>query len=348
MRWATAAAMGTLAGKVRRLMSGGRIFNIFLYFDGGIAREYGVRHYCQHGDDDAKLAWFKALVDADFGHARRFALPRTFTQGEWSAQQRKGMDLGLFDEGLTHYRAGREPLVGLTAIVDGVPRRDVVVDLSPVHGDKVGMGLPGDMDDWLVRYTEGDLFRFDKLINDDYFAAIKLLFNARHVASAAKLLMSCIDTLAFVEHGDRSGNFARWLEDHVDLASLGITAAELWEFRNAIVHMTNLSSRAVLAGKVSPIMPFIGADHLMPRGEAGGMKPFNLYSLLMAVSAGIGKWAETYNADRAKFLKFIERYDTMISDCRLAHVLLGDTPAQADTIIDTESDAPGSTGQPVE
>lgn len=71
--------------------------------------------------------------------------------------------------------------------------------------------MPGKMPDWLVVYTEGNAFRFDKLIDDDYFAAIKLLFNARHIASTSKLLMSCVDTLAFVEFGDKRGNFVEWL-----------------------------------------------------------------------------------------------------------------------------------------
>ena len=187
--------------------------------------------------------------------------------------------------------------------------------------------MSGGMQDWLIKYTEENTFRFDKLINDDYFIAIKLLFNAHHIASAAKLLMSCIDTMAFVEHGDKNGNFTEWLDSFVDLTPLGITAAELWEFRNSIVHMTNLSSRAVLAGKVSSIMPYIGSDTLAGHARSSEIKPFNFYSLILAVCAGIESWAKTYNADRDKFMKFIERYDTMISDSRLAAFVVDDPKA---------------------
>lgn len=236
------------------------------------------------------------------------------------------MDLELFEEAFGFYRAPKAPLICITAIVDGAPLIDLQADLEPYQGNKVGEELPGDMQDWLVKYTEENTFRFDKLINDDYFVAIRTLFNARHIASASKLLMSCIDTLAFVEHGNERGNFALWLDSYVDLAPLGITSAELWEFRNSIVHMTNLSSRAVLAGKVATIMPYIGSDELAKHARSTAMKPFNFYSLIQAIGTGIGKWAETYNADRDKFLSFIERYDTIISDSRLAEFIVTESP----------------------
>ena len=310
--------INSMVGLSGTTMSSERIFNIFVFFENGTATEYGMRHHRLNGSDEEKLTYLQGAVEADFPSARRFPLRRTFTPGQWLAQQRQGMDLGLFEKALALYRAPREPVMCLTAIDDGVPRIDLRTDLSPYRGNKIGNELPGAMQDWLVNYTEGSIFRFDTLINDDYFAAIKILFNARHIASASKLLMSCIDTLAFVEYGDKRGNFVLWLDAYVDLVSLGITSTEMWEFRNSIVHMTNLSSRAVLAGKVSTIMPYIGSDELAKHARSKAMKPFNLHGLILAISAGIGRWAETYNADRDKFTSFIERYDTIISDSRLA------------------------------
>jgi hypothetical protein len=52
------------------------------------------------------------------------------------------------------------------------------------------------MKDYLVEYTGPEGFDFGRLINDDYFLAIKLLFQNGRYVSAAKLLMSCVDTLA--------------------------------------------------------------------------------------------------------------------------------------------------------
>ncbi len=65
-------------------------------------------------------------------------------------------------------------------------------------------------------------------------------------------------------------------------------------------------------------MPYIGSDELAELARSTEMKPFNFYGLIIALGAGIGRWAETYNTDRDKFLKFVERYDTLLSDSRLA------------------------------
>ena len=176
----------------------------------------------------------------------------------------------------------------------------------------------GAVPDYLVHYTTENIFRFTELINDDYFKAIRTLLNAELYVSSAKLLMSCVDTLSFVEYGNVSGNFTKWLDAFVDLAPLGITSGELWEFRNSVLHMSNLESRSVVSGKVSPIMPYVGGPNTMPQLTPNLPKRFNLYGLITTIGEGIGRWGEACNADRDKLLKFIERYDTTISDSRMA------------------------------
>lgn len=166
---------------------------------------------------------------------------------------------------------------------------------------------------------KGNTFRFAELIRDDYFKAIRTLFNEKLYVSCAKLLMSCVDTLAYVEYGDAQGNFLKWLDTYVDLKPYGISSGELWEFRNSVLHMTNLASRKVIAGKISPITFYIGGPEAMPPVTPDLPKLFNLHELIKAISKGIGKWGETYNADPDKMLKFIERYDTTISDVRVAY-----------------------------
>jgi hypothetical protein len=130
--------------------------------------------------------------------------------------------------------------------------------------------------------------------------------------------MSCIDTLAFVEYGDVPQNFTAWVNNYLDLTPHGISADELWEFRNSVLHMTNLASRKVVAGKVSPIAPYVGRPNSAPPIKSNGAKPFNLFELIMTVGDGIGRWGEAYNSEPDKILKFIERYDTTISDSRMA------------------------------
>jgi hypothetical protein len=312
-------------------MAAERVFNIFIYFQGDLATDFGVRHHQVDGSEQQKSAYLAARLNADHPVARRFPLPRSFTSAQWRAAQRHGQVLDYFEEALVLYRAGGSPLFCLTAVIDGEPRVDSTGGPEPFRGDQVAAreGL-GAMPDYLVDYVDGNSFRFTQLVHDDYFKAIRALFNARLYVSSAKLLMSCVDTLAFVEFGDVAGNFTKWLNTYVDLAPLGITSEELWEFRNSLLHMTTLASRKVVAGKVSPIMPYVAKTAVPPLQSPGMPKPFNLLALISTLAGGIGRWAETYNQDRDKLLTFIERYDLTISDSRVA-LLDRDRAARPDT-----------------
>ncbi|RTM13693.1 MAG: hypothetical protein EKK33_10035 [Bradyrhizobiaceae bacterium] len=94
--------------------------------------------------------------------------------------------------------------------------------------------------------------------------------------------------------------------------------------------MTNLSSRKVIAGKVAPIMPCVGdAGFMRPLTGSNAPKPFDLFGLIEAIGHGIGKWGEEYNTDRDKLLKFIERYDTTISDSRVGKLSTAEPAATA-------------------
>lgn len=297
-----------------------RIFNIFIYYTNGAATEYGVRHYRRGGNEKDKTDYLLSCVQQDHSIAKRFRLSRSFTPEEWLAACRYGGELQYFEEAFLLFRAPIEPVFCITAIVDGVPTTDKQIGPGPYRGDAVtdGLGVP----DYLMQYTTaGNAFRFTDLINDDYFKGIRALFNAKLYVSCSKLLMSCVDTLAFIEYGDVPGNFSKWITTYVNIGPLGISADELWQFRNSILHMTNLSSRAVIAGKVSPIMPCVGGGKiLMPLAVAYAPRPFDLFGLIEAIAKGIGKWGDGLNTDPKKWLKFIERYDTTISDSRIGNI----------------------------
>ena len=296
-----------------------RIFNVFVYFDRGTATEYGIRHHRVGGSDQEKFAYLLAHVHQDHAVARRFCFPCSFTPEEWRAVLRHGHQLEYFEKAFILLEASAQPALMITPVVDGTPTVDTQIGQGPFRGDAVtAVDGWGAVPDYLVHYTSGNTFHFIELINDDYFKAIRTLFNAELYVSCSKLLMSCVDTLAFVEYGDVSGNFLRWVDAYVDLARHGITAEELWEFRNSILHMTNLASRKVRADKVSPITPYVGGPGSMPPILPNQPKPFNLFELIVTIGNGIEKWGEAYNTDRDKMLKFIERYDTTISDGRMA------------------------------
>ena len=97
----------------------------------------------------------------------------------------------------------------------------------------------------------------------------------------------------------------------IDLKPLGITAEELWESRNGLLHMTNLDSRAVGRKKVRRISLHSGAK---PFYEHDGVHYFNFYELLMEVGRSHVRWLETYNHDFGKRVDFVSCYDKTISD----------------------------------
>ncbi len=172
------------------------------------------------------------------------------------------------------------------------------------------------MKDYLVEYTGPGGFDLSRLINDDYFEAIRILFQARRYVSAVKLLLSCIDTLSYITLGDTPRAFQVWLARYADLAPLGITPEELWEFRNSLLHMTNAESRKVAAGRVTALLFHVGR---LPAGvdpDFRTFKSFDLVALIHAVAAAAESLVLDLNANPEHLRSFIERYDLVLSDVR--------------------------------
>ena len=141
--------------------------------------------------------------------------------------------------------AGENDIHCVTHVVNGEVRVDDTYDAESVEA----------VPDYLTVYRSEQGFEFAQLIHDDYFEAIRLLWNTRKYVSCLKLVLSAIDTLGFVEYGPNGGNcFARWLDDYCDFGSLGLTSAELWELRNSLIHITNLDSRKVHSGTGHPAL----------------------------------------------------------------------------------------------
>jgi len=297
------------------------VYNLFLYVEGGFIKELGVSVHQMSGTDQEKLSKLQSLVDQDYGFATRFPQPKPLEWREYEGMARLGRQHEIFEEAFRACGAPAHPLVVVTPIVDGSPRIMAVtgigkLDLEELHDTPAGS--PGAMVDYLKAYVHDGKFDIPALINDDYFKAIKLLFNEQHYVSAAKLLMSFLDTIAFIELGDVRGSFVTWLQKYADLRSVGVTAEELWEFRNGLLHMTNLHSRAVIAGRVDRLVFFVG--NISPLAAPKGEKYFKLKELIDAIVGAISRWIQSYNDDRSKIVDFVSRYDLTISDSRVAFI----------------------------
>lgn len=309
-------------------------FNLFLYVKMPSVTELGAVVHDLDGSDHEKISALQLLVDSDYQIARRYKPSRPLSWQDYESLMRLGRELEVFEEIFRDNNAPSQPLVAITPIVDGKPQFHAVMPLGPLRRDDLrGTPLeePGMMVDYLERYISDGQFDIPRLINDDYFLAIKELFNAGHFVSCAKLLMSFIDTIAFIDAGDIRDGFITWLGNYADLIPLGITAKELWEFRNGLLHMTNLNSRAVASGKTAPLILYVGNPTRPLPASPSGAKYISLMGLIEATALALSKWIETYSHSSEKRVEFVTRYDLTISDSRLAYISMEPSAGATDT-----------------
>jgi hypothetical protein len=280
------------------------------------------------GTDKEKIVFLRNSVNYDYKAANKVDVKScsyetsdgVFKYSAYLALARSGRCLEVFEEVFSICGATENPLYCITPIVNGKPEIDITSNNSPLYLDgyedhpKIGVGC---MKDYLKSYTTSDGFDMPKLIHDDYFDAIKLLFNAKHYVSCMKLIVSFIDTISFIEFGDVKDSFIKWLNSYSSIERLGITKNQLWEHRNSILHMSNLDSRKVLSGKEKRISFCVALKVYVPSPDLD-IQYFNLKELIDEITQSLSKWIESYNENPEKMVKFIERYDSVISDFRHA------------------------------
>lgn len=177
--------------------------------------------------------------------------------------------------------------------------------------------------DYFGTYFTQDGFDFSRLLNDDFFQPVRLLFQAGYFVSASKLLMIAIDSIGYVEFGDKDATFIKWLKRYARLEPIGITPEELWEHRNGLLHMSNLRSRKVASGEVRALVAYVGkmVDGVKLDDEKTGY--YDLQALIFEFGHACGRWIQTYDGDREKIHPFLERYDLIASDARMLRVPTG-------------------------
>jgi hypothetical protein len=180
------------------------------------------------------------------------------------------------------------------------------------------------MVDYLSKYMRDDGFDLPALVNDDLIEPVRVLWKAQHYISALKLLLCSIDTMAFLAFGNQRGAFKRWLTDFAELDSLGVTADELWEHRNGLLHTGGLDSEKVSGGKVSRLIGYIGVLPVGgPTGSASA-KWFSIHGLIIVAANAFSKNIEWLNNNPNEFEAFLSRYDQIVSDARLLTIDLGE------------------------
>jgi hypothetical protein len=294
------------------------IYNLFLIGDESYITHVGVQVHEADGNDADKIAFLRNSVNEDLVSAQRFPLKAPRSWEEHRKSGRGNRELELFEQVFKLVNAIATPLTLITPIINGSPRIEAFQKLGKNSVVQIPLGNGNILNkiDYLSKYSTEQGLDVPMLFDDDYFKAIKLLHNAKHLVSAGKLLLSFIDTVAFLDMGDVSGNFVTWLETYADLSKVGVSPMELWEHRNSLLHMTNINSRAVRQGRVAPLIMFTGGPPDLKRVGANGEKYCNFRLLLEAVAEAVGKWISTCNSDHDKWVSFIERYDLVVSDSR--------------------------------
>lgn len=300
------------------------IYNIFYFVENGIISEAAITTHDADGSDEEKVELLKSLVLSDLAKATRIPLSKVISYSTYNAMMRLGTHLEAFDVLFASVGEPSAPVCGITAIVDGSPRIDIVTDHTPLTAQEMqSLNTPAlhDIQDWLTMYITEDGFDLPKLLNDDYFNAIKLLFNSQQYVSCMKLLLSFIDTASYLAYGDEKSIFIKWLDTHANLSCLGIRPEELWEMRNALLHMSNLDSRKVLKNSVRRISFCVASRGCCAPPDVE-ITYFNILDLIDQIANGIAHWIAHINANQEELVQFVARYDRILSDDRRTHIAM--------------------------
>ena len=282
------------------------IVNIFAYGDETHVHSIGWRTYMRDGSDEELLTFLRTKVSGDHETAMRQDIREPIKWEDFNSMNRLKATINtLTSNGIM----SENDMYCITPIVNGMVKIDGIDDEFS----------PDQVPDYLTIYLTDDGFDFPNLIHDDYFRAIRMLWNEKKYISCLKLMFSAIDTFGFIEHGPHRNCFIRWLDDFCDLESIGVTSTELWELRNSMLHMTNLLSHKVRDGSIEQLMPTITSPENEVNPHLDGIKRFHTSRFLLEVlPKGIEKWFESYNQNRGKIIQFISRYDTIVSEARMS------------------------------
>lgn len=310
------------------------IFNLFPICNNDIIQYIGYKTYQVNGSDEEKIEYLKDRVNKDFKDLKYVQVPSSFRISKGDEKDIVGINhmtfntlshngtIGVLYESIFQIcNANNDPLFVQTMIMDGKIRIDRTEKFDPVPKSKYTYSINEIVaNDYFDEYLSDEGFQLDRLIDDDFFKAIKILFKNGFYISSLKLLLSAIDSIAYLEYGDSQGIFLKWIDKYCELEKINISSQELWEHRNSILHMTNSTSRKVKSKKVQELNIYVSNLDFDERTSDGSKKFFNLKTLIDIVSDGIEKWGISFNDDRTKFESFIDRYDLIISDKRYGKI----------------------------
>ncbi len=301
------------------------IYNLFCFCPDGVHITHcGIVAHERDGDDNQKLEFLSKQLDTDLASCRSFHDihpsvlddDKKLTLTRYNTNLRVGNSYAPFELALEAVKAPANPLLIVTPVVQGKLqyhiKHPVDEQLRNEHTPNYHIEGVLDIPDYLNKYLTGGEFHLKKLINDDHMEPVKLLFNQKHYISSFKLLVSLIDTIAYLEYGDVKRNFQQWLDTYSEISKLDITSDEVYQLRNSLLHMTNLNSRDVLKKKHRRLsIAICKKGH--PTQYHDEIVYFNFTDFLFIFDEAVDRWVESYK-DSKKQLTLIERYDEVLRD----------------------------------
>lgn len=291
-----------------------------MFYEDMVCHEIACKSYRMSGNDAKKSKFLQDNLN-DHINATRYKLSKPTSLQEENSYNRLNKRSKSTLEIFKKYGISESSLVLITPIEHNNPRIDVTSEYGKhsIQHIKESLGIPkGTQIDWLENYMKEDTFDIGQLIHDDFFKAINLTFQNKMYVSSMKLLLSCIDSIGYIEYG-KNQSFILWLNEYADLEKIGITSNELWELRNSLLHMSNINSYKVEQQKIKRISFFIGKNKESFFSEPDQTYFFNFTDFINIYADALGKWVNSYNIEPDKFLIFIERYDLTISDYRVSY-----------------------------
>lgn len=305
------------------------VFNVFYFvsYDQQSIVELGVVTHRISGSDEYKIRFLQQNVQNDSLVCMRYPVPTgladkggKLAMEQYNSMIRLGLSVELFEDIFKTLKAPANVLYVSTPVVHDTPTYDIqsnhgVLYLTDHQGHpKLGAGH---MSDYLEQYFVDGKFDIAALIHNDHYIAIKQLFNSQHYLSSMKLLVSFVDTLGYLDFGESGNVFVLWLKKYAVLADLDITGEELWEFRNSILHMTNLDSHKVKQGKIERVS-FAIAPAGTKTFKDHDTKYFNFIDLITELKNAMERWLLSYVETPQKLVSFVARYDRVLADSRYA------------------------------
>jgi len=306
------------------------IFNLFPICNNDIISTIGFRVHEFTGTDEEKMNFLLSRVETDVKEMKYIKVSENYKVKLPTGEETFGLTKERFNnllhngtEGILYepifqlFDAPQNPLSVSTMFVDGQIKISKQMEFQNAPKTEFTENITESIaEHYLSKFVTDDSFLLGDLINEDFIEGIRLLFLNQKYVSCLKLLMSAIDTFAFIEFGDVKDNFKNWLIKYCNLLNVKVTEDQLWELRNSILHMTNSRSRKVMQNNVERLAFYVSdndVDFMTTNGEANY---FNLLTLINSINNGIENWCESYNLDKGKFETFCERYDSIISDSR--------------------------------